>query len=93
MPPAFRRKYIAHAAHATIGVSAGAAAWEAAGPQRRWAGEKSAGDPPPSGVWPLEVWLVAASVEYRAVETLTESRRRLEIAYFSGDAGCSGALE
>ena len=72
MPHISRRRFIAHSAHATIGVSAGLAALQAAEPASLWAA-----DEPPSEK-PLEVCLVSGLLEYHSDETLAEFQKYLE---------------
>ncbi|MGQ9574441.1 MAG: ThuA domain-containing protein [Thermoguttaceae bacterium] len=59
-----RRRFLVHSAHSTIGVSAGLAAFRAAGQGRTRAAER------PSTRRPLEVCLVSGSLEYRSDESL-----------------------
>jgi hypothetical protein len=103
MPPVSRRRFIPHAAHATIGVSAGRLAIE---------DEESASEVPAAGVRPLGGWMVSGPLEYHAEQTLairpegdspifagyaakigTVPVNGYEISDFSVRRGCSGKLE
>jgi type 1 glutamine amidotransferase len=72
MPHMSRRKFIAHSAHATIGVSAGLAAFQAAEPACLWAAEEAPAEKP------LGVCLVSGSLEYHSDETLAEFEKYLQ---------------
>ncbi len=67
-----RRRFIVHSAHTTIGVSAGLAALQAAGPSGTWAADAKPAQEPP------EVCLVSGSLEYRSDESLSAFQEYLE---------------
>jgi type 1 glutamine amidotransferase len=80
MPEMSRRRFIAHSAHATIGVSAGLAALEAAWPASHARADVGMAPEAPAQK-PLEVCLVSGSLEYHSDETLAEFQKYLQKNY------------
>lgn len=69
-----RRRFFAHSAHKTIGVSAGLAAWEYA----PWMAQLAQAETPPR---PLRVCLVSGSFEYKSDQSMVALQEYLEKGY------------